>query len=503
MIYETMLNKNEHEKIEVYALLASLPEAAYSKNGLVGEFEFSYNRLSAILEEIHQDIAILTQERVTILVDGKVVVSSDWILFDYYATYVLKNSISYKFLLALLHEEEETIEGFCEKNGVSESYTRRNIKKMVAYLDRYELRVIVSSVRLSGDERLIRVIFTYFIWNCTFGDEFREVFCSIQETAEAFDPILKLPPKTSDSYRHSDNLRQLHAEIMHRRLKKGHVVADSEKYDILIEGNYVGSYQPLQKLFDISEEVAKKEARFLAFLAFYGPTYSFEDDPLFDVPREELQIRSDVMFQFFTDFNRKVLHPLLRNYPNQGRVTLLEANLVNIVFNYMIFQQRIPFFSMMQREDLEEDEIIFPIIYSRIYGFIESYAFSSTWQAACLNDMSLIMAQLILPTLKEHQKSIKLNVAILSEDNYVYINNVKSMMADFTFVELLPYTQENRDTIDLLVYPSKLFHMKDEEIQTLTLSLTSLRDDFFGVYNTMKTVYEEKLQRYFLDILEE
>jgi hypothetical protein len=258
----------------------------------------------------------------------------------------------------------------------------------------------------------------------------------------------------------------------------------------------------LQELLDLSEETARKEARFLAFLAFYGPTYSFEDDPLFDVPRKELQVRSKDIFQFFSEFNQRVLHPLLENYPSPGRVTLLEANLVNILFNFMIFKQRIPFFSLMQRENFEGDEIIFPIIYRRIYAFIENYPFKNSWQSACLDDMSLIMAQLILPTLKEHQKSIKLNVAILSEDNYVYINNVKSMLADFTFVELLPYTQENRQEIDLLIYPSKLFYIKNEEIQTLTLSLTSLRDDFFEVYNRLKTTYEEKLQKYFLDILE-
>ncbi|MBL1224466.1 helix-turn-helix domain-containing protein [Enterococcus sp. BWR-S5] len=503
MIYETMLNKNEREKIEVYALLTSLPEGVYSKNGLVAEFSFSYNRLGAILDDIHQDIEELTQKKLSILFDGKVVISSKWIFLDYYVTYILKNSISYKFLIALLSEEEESIEAFCETHNVSESYTRRNTKGLVSYLDRFDIHVIISSVRIIGDERLIRIIMTYLIWNCSFGDEFREEFCTIEEIGQAFDPILLLPPKTSDSYRYSDKLRQLHGEIMYRRLAKGHTVEDKKEYDILIAGNYTGNFQPLQKLFDLSEETAEKEARFLAFLAFYGPTYSFEDDPLFDVSRDELKHRSSDMYQFFTEFNKKVLHPLLENYPNPGRITLLEANLVNILFNYMIFRQRIPFFSLVQREVIEGDEVIFPIIYSRVYGFIESYPFSSNWQDGCLNDMSLIMSQLILPTLKEHQKSIKLNVAILSEDNYVYINNVKSMLADFTFVELIPYTLDNRKKIDLLVYPSKLFHMKDEEIQTLTLSLTSLKDDFFGVYNTMKTVYEEKLQRYFLEILEE
>ncbi|WP_339101867.1 helix-turn-helix domain-containing protein [Candidatus Enterococcus clewellii] len=503
MIYETMLNKNQQEKIEVYALLISLPEGTYSKNGLVGEFSFSYNRLCAILEEIHQDIKELTQQERGILIDGKVDKTPCWIILDHYVTHVLKNSISYKFLMALLSEEEKNIEAFCVKHDVSESYTRRNIKKMVAYLANFNIHVTISSIQMTGDERLIRIIFTYFIWNCTFGDEFRDSFCSIQELAQAFDPILKLPPKTSDSYRYSDQLRQIHAEIMYRRLNMGHTMVDSEEYDILIEGNYTNCYQPLQELFSMTEETAKIEARFLAFLAFYGPTYSFEEDPLFDVPREELQLRSNKMFQFFAEFNKKVLHPLLENYSNAGRVTLLEANLVNILFDYMIFKQRIPFFSLMQREDIEEDEIIFPIIYNRIYDFFESYPFSTSWQTECLDDMSLIMTHLILPTLKEHQKSIKLNVAILSEDNYVYINNVKSMLADFTFVEMIPFTQDNCKKIDLLVYPSKLFHMKDEKIQTLTLSLTSLRDDFYGVYTTMKTVYEEKLQRYFLRILEE
>lgn len=502
MIYETMLNKSDREKIEVYALLVSLPEGLYSKNGIVGEFSFSYNRLCAILDELHQDICEITKKSAGILNDGKVAISSTMILLDYYATHILKNSVSYKFLLSLLSESEETIEIFCEKYGVSESYTRRNIKKMVSYLAQFGVHVTISSVRLSGDERLIRILFTYFIWNCTFGNEFEEVCCSIEETAQAFDPILKLPPKTSDSYRYSDKLRQLHAEIMRRRLKNQHVVEDTAEYDILIGENYTGCFQPLQKMFGTTEEIAQKEARFLAFLAFYGPTYSFENDPLFDVPREELNIRSSEIFDFFAEFNQKVLHPLLENYPNPGRIVLLEANLVNILFNYMIFKQKIPFFSLMQREDITADGVIFPIIYSRIYDFIKDYPFSSSWQAECLNDISLIMAHLILPTLKEHQKSIKLNVAILSEDNYVYINNVKSMLADFTFVELIPYTLENREKIDLLIYPSKLFHLKNEEIQTLTLSLTSLRDDFFGVYTTMKTVYEEKLQRYFLDILE-
>lgn len=496
------MNKNEQEKIEVYALLTSLPEGTYSKNGLVGEFTFSYNRLSAILDEIHQDLEELTQQKIGILFDGKVVISSGWIFLDYYVTHVLKNSISYQFLMALLSENEENIEEFCEKHGVSESYTRRNIKKLVAYFDQFKVRVVISAVRLTGDERLIRILLTYFIWNCTFGDEFREAFCSVEEVGYAFDPILLLPPKTTDSYTYSDNLRQLHAEVMYRRLKNGHMVEDSEEYDILIARNYTDDFHYLQELFNLSEEVARKEARFLAFLAFYGPTYSFEDDPLFDVPREELQIRSNDMFQFCSEFNQKVLYPLLENYPSPGRVTLLEANLANIFFNFMIFKQKIPFFSLMQREDFEEDEIIFPIIYSRIYEFIESYPFNDNWQTVCSNDMSLIMAQLILPTLKEHQKSIKLNVAILSEDNYVYINNVKSMLADFTFIELVPYTLDNRREIDLLIYPSKLFYVKDEEIQTLTLSLTSLRDDFFEVYNKLKAVYQEKLQRYFLAILE-
>ncbi|MGC6769716.1 helix-turn-helix domain-containing protein [Enterococcus sp. LJL128] len=502
MIVKLMLNKSEQEKVAVYRLLASLPENSYSKNGLMDEFSFSYNRLCAVLDEIDKDLQHLSSGRKTLLYNGKVTVASDMLELEKYMTFVLKESITHKFLLALLLEEG-TSEQFCSKYQVSESYLRRNIKKLITYLNRFKVHVTISTLKISGDERLIRILFTFLIWNSSFGEELIMPPHLVEKMMHAFDPILKLPPKANYSFGYNQRLRQLHGKILYIRFNRGHFLKDDKGYDALIAENYTGCYQLLQEILGTSAEMADTEARFLAFLAFYGPTYSFENDPLFDVPRGELEQRSEDIFAFFTYFNQKILHPLLKNYPNPKRVVLLEANLSNIFFNYLIFKQPIPFFSFFQHEAFQNDQVIFPIIYQRINEFLTLLSERGSWIKNCIKDMTLILTQLILPTLREHQKSIKLNVSILSVDNYVYINRVTSLLTDLSFVELVPYQAAECQAIDLLIYPSKLFQQVDETLPSITLVPALPQEEVFSVYEQMKVLYEEKLRNYFMAILEE
>lgn len=352
-------------------------------------------------------------------------------------------------------------------------------------------------MELSGDERIIRAVLSSLLWLCS-----REVDPPISQ----FDPedvqkivkdSLKLTPK-NERVPITPLFRKIDADISYHRVRNGNYVQDDPNYDMILQTNLLDE-TGYGEFIGAPEEHQYAETRFMAFRQFFGPVFFEKDDPMFDLPREDLPKNAPKVYDFllkFVDFiGEEVLDSTLLPEEDQEKVHVLRGNLTIIFFNYLVFKTKVPFFFLLTESENLAKNRIYNDLYCKIEKFLKKLAREpqARWITYCLEDMCKIFTAMLLPEYEIVAKQFNLNVSLVIEDQYIYNHKMEKFLMSLAFVNIHPFSWEEINQFDIIISSSRSIKNIHPEANIIVFPYTMDERSFLDLRIVLKELHIDKI----------
>lgn len=462
MFQELLLEKKNLDKIEIYKKLLTLEPDTYNLLWLSHFFNLSYSKTMSAITEIDVDLQTIEPDFQSIITDNhKIVLREELPSEGSLTTYLIQQDIPFRFIIEMIENKYEHLDEFSNQNFASSSTVRRKLAPLAKFLAQYHIRLKLSTMDLSGDERIIRTVFSTLLWLSSRGSEIPINHFDTDEVNRVVKNTLYLTPK-NDRVPSMAIIRKIDADIAYYRIRNNHFVEDDPNYGMVLpEGQMLDKFS-FGELVGAPPEHQYAETRYMAFRQFFGPVFFEKDDPLFDLPRSDLEENSPKVNDFLQRF-RKFVEEEILDYSklpieDQEKIHVLRGNVVMIFFNYLVFKSRVPFpFLLTESENLSRNRI-YDSLFRKFERFLKKIARDPQvrWINYCIDDMCKIFTVLLLPEYEENEKEYNINVTLIQEEQYIYNHKMEKFLQSLAFVNYLPYEEAKSEDYDLIIASSKL-----------------------------------------------
>lgn len=495
-----MLDKISLEKLKLYQELQTYQENIYSIHFISTMQKMSYSKLKQLLTELSVDLKTIDKDTYPLLTSTNQIFIHSWMPnTESYYLYLIKKSIPYLFLVECLLNQVSTLQEFSTKYFISSSTVRRRLVNLNDYLHTMDLQINFSKMKLIGDERLIRITFLLFLWLGDRGKHPQLQHFQTEET-EKLSSVTRLSPY--HNYPTAQSMTRHYAEIAAQRIKGKHFVTDSPKYDTLLQSNLSPNYSECISILEVPKEKQFAEARFLAWLSFYGPSFYYENDLLFHSLEESLQKEGSIGYLF----NSKVLTPLLTELFGSKKMIkkqVIRMNMVNIFFSYAVFQCNTPTFSSLTCTFLYKDNPLFQelchTIKKRLSALSKHRHFF--WMNRCLAELTQSFAILLFPEYERLERKYVLHVSILYESSFTFFQKLDTFLAGIPFVDNHPFDETELDTIDFVISSSEALAENIDPDKVIVFPFPNDQKYLYELLGELSTLYSKKIKRPLLEPL--
>ena len=217
MIEKILLDSRALDKIGLYGKLLSIAPGEYNIEFVKNLTHLSTTRLKSLLSSIQEDLQNLSPVNLS-LHKNTLSLPKNLIEYNQYQQFLAQVSISYKMLLSILTNQDESLLAFCQRNYISRSTCFRQTKKLQDHLKEFNITLNQSAMTLTGSEMVIRILLFNFIWHISLGDSLAQAFN--QEIEELF--VTYEGTKYQIKYEIGKKEALLHCKICLFRIKDGH-----------------------------------------------------------------------------------------------------------------------------------------------------------------------------------------------------------------------------------------------------------------------------------------
>ncbi|MBL1229022.1 helix-turn-helix domain-containing protein [Enterococcus sp. BWB1-3] len=486
MFEELILEDITKRKLTLFNLLAYLPDDYYSINFLESNLDFSYSRVSYLLELIQQDLDEINQEPTNFITDQGIHYDRS-VSYDQYYQYLITRSIPYLLLLSIIYYPQDTLDDFCRKNFLSKASVIRKSKSLNNYFKQFNIKLNISQLKLTGEERMIRIVLYALVWFTSQNANLPDVGLSIdyEKVQNNVDPLFP----ESRSYSASKQI-QLLLDIVYLRVTNGYFLTETATISAYIPTSVELSKDFFGAIVD-NDAVLEAEAQFSALLLVITPNFYSEKDPRFYFLEHYLEIEENQATVLFKEF----WHFLETTYGfSKYEHRVIYGNTANIIFPITILKKAVPGVltannnsNHIQNKYFLELHDSFKVFFRKI-----SKRKNFSWLSEQIALLSIAFALLMFPSWEKLKNNKMINVGLIAESNYLLNQHLINFLDELTFVKLETFT-ENYSDFDLIIATSSCLFPKECTASTFVFRYSKdNQKQYVALYQMLKEVQNNK-----------
>jgi hypothetical protein len=491
MFLRVILSKKEQRKLEIFQFMETLQTGDYTVNFFRVALNLPHTSTQTLLAEMDMDFHSCENCPSTLFnKDGTIRIIKGEFTYDYYFTYLVKQSIPYQSLLYMLLSPEKTLTDFCQEKYISYASAMRYLQPLAEYMRFYGLGFNRSRLKFRGDERLIRMVLFNFLWNGTKGQELyhftpaelTEIFQQTNaELLFAANPILA---KES----------QLFTEIIYLRTLHGFYAEDDPRYDEVLDEHVLPNTHFLAETFSIPQEHLLAESRFIQFLMFYSPRYQHATDPRLTEMHRYYHKENNInrLLQAFSAYwSEKITFDNSDVLENPA----LHANLFNVAFFHFVFSKKVPTLFDLMYYFKPPRSALFDTLNQKIRFFFEeaSQEKEFSWLKDCTEILAKLFTWLTLNLFEKSDQNQPLRVAVIMESDQLFVQEIYQFLEDLSFVSLQPVANERLENCDYLICSSAFYLPEKCQVPSFIFNFFSSRPmNFKDLYEELRREYYQK-----------
>lgn len=494
-----MLDKRNLTKIYIYEKLLTLDFSKYNLLWLSQFLNQSYVKTVSIIEEIDSDLSTINPGVSSIIAeDHKVVLSSSLPEATVFISYVIQKDIPFHFLINVVEEKYQSLGEFSERYYVSPSTVRRRLTPLNKFLRDYHVTLKLSTLEMIGDERNIRAILTSLLWLSSRGIDLPISCIDSEETTNIIDNSLYIRPK-NDQASPSFLFRKLEADISYHRIQKKHYVEDDPCYDLVISNDLLINTNEWGKFVGAPKEYQYAETRYMAFRQYSGQVFFEENDPIFDIPKDELSKRAPSLNLFLSEFTDFIIEEIfdfdLQDLAFSDISNVLKGNISMVFFSYYVFKSNTPSLFVLTESKNMMNNKIFVHVYEKIKKKLTDLSRNADfqWMSLCLKDISMVFAAMILPDYELHAKQFHLVVSLILENDYIYNHKMEVFLRALPYIDYQVYSENiNIEEYDVVIASSYVKPSENSQNKFLKVSYSLNEKVFSELNSTLHDMFLEK-----------
>lgn len=460
MLKPIILDDFSWQKLEIMAYLSQQPPGTYSINTLSNALGLSYTAGSTLVQEIHADLSELFS--MPFLNDfGKIQWQSQGYRHNEYIQYLLRGSVIYSFVIETLLHPETSFQDFCQKFFLSQSTVLRKLRPLKEYLQKFQLKLMPSKMKITGRETLLRMFYTVYLWA---GDHGTMLLNSFDYSFVTEKQLIQQLGWDSKDFMHPQEIF-LRLAVNRIRGQQGHFLPDLP-LDASCFSDFIQPLETYASSFIPDGQQARCHARFIGYMLYFTPYYLDIDD--FRVQElnhyyENLKESQLPIALLAEEYEAFLFSQLIDSEKAQYEESfLLHINVFVTLMNYLVHGGDAPMIMDIARTVTTTDGGLFDDIHSYNQQFFRKIVRRKdfTWLAPALEDLVTDLAYVVIPTYKESLTHDFLNVAILTTPDYWVSQTVKELLKQFAFIKI-HYGASDHQEIDFFVTTFECLLPKD------------------------------------------
>ena len=486
MFEELILEEITKRKLTLFSLLARLPDDYYSINFLESNLDFSYSRVSYLLELIQQDLDEIKQEPAVFITEQGIHYDRS-VSYDQYYQYLITQSIPYLLLLSIIYYPQDNLDDFCRKNFLSKASVIRKSKSLNSYLKQFDIKLNISQLKLSGEERMVRIVLYALVWFTSQNANLPEV--EIDINYEKIRSNIGAVFPDSHSYSAGKQM-QLLLDIVYLRVINGHYLKEKTAISAYLPTNVELSkdfYGPL-----IQDEAAlEAEAQFSALLLIITPNFYSSSDQRFLYLDHYLSQEENQATVLFNEF----WHFLEDEYGfNKEEHKVIYGNIANIIFPMTILKKAIPGVLTANNNDSYLQNKYFVELHGAFKNFFRkiSKRKNFSWIGEQITLLAIAFALLLFPTWEKIKQHKIINVGLIVESNYLLTQHLINFLEELNFVKLAPLNDSD-SSYDLIIATSSYLLPENCRVPSFVFRYSlDNHKQYVALYKTLKEIQTEK-----------
>ncbi|MGC6769188.1 helix-turn-helix domain-containing protein [Enterococcus sp. LJL128] len=486
MFEELILEDITKRKLTLFNLLAKLPDDYYSINFLESNLDYSYSRVSYLLELIQQDLDDLTQTSAEFITDQGIHYDRS-VSYDQYYQYLITQSIPYLLILSVVYYPKDNLDDFCRKNFLSKASVIRKAKPLNDYFKQFNIKLNISQLKLTGEERLIRIVLYALIW-------FTSQSMNLPNTDIRLDyekirnNISSCFPK-HHSYSGTIQIK-LMLDIIYLRITNGYFLTEKTKIS-----SYVPTDVELGKDFlepiVTDAKVLEAESQFSALLLVITPNYYDEEDIRFRFLENYLKRENNqaaTLLNEFWDYLSDVYGF------TQKKHKILYGNVANIIFPIAVLKKSMPGILTLNKSSSLLQNKYFLDLHKSFKAFFRKIAKRKhfSWLNEQVKPLSITLALLLFPSWETMTKNKVIKIGLIAESNYLLTQQLINFLDELVFVEL-DALNDNCTDFDLIIATSSYLLPPNCSLPAFVFRYSlDNQKQFTELYQTLKEVQQTK-----------
>ncbi|MBP2098330.1 helix-turn-helix domain-containing protein [Enterococcus rivorum] len=490
MFEDMMLEDISKRKLTLFKLIIKFSEQTYSINFFANYLDYSYSRIVYLLEQIQQDLSKITNKPV-VLLDSNGVHPNKFVSYDSYYQYLITQSIPYQLLVSILYSPKNDLEAFCKINFLSRASVIRKSKLLVDYFKQFDIRLNLSQLKLSGDERNIRLILYCLIWLSSQG---MNLPSSDNATINYRDVSAAVSPFFPDSYSYSASKQiKLILDVVYLRIKSGYSLKEKTTLPPYIPSDIDYAENFWSKTIT-DKDILEAEAQFSAFLLTITPNYFRGNDYrltfLMNYLKQEHNLATEIMQNFCNFFATQLMTDEFK-WDDQP---ILFGNVANILFSTAILKKPFPtLFHLIKRQSIKENECYQQLFFS-FSNFFKKMARQQkfSWLKFMIDDLTESLAYLLLPIFEHALKDNIVRVAIVAESDFLLTRQLTDFLDELTFTRLIAYKEDDPFSFDFIIGTSPYLIPENCNTPSFIFRFTSGTDQYIDLFKALKKAQTHK-----------
>lgn len=475
-----LLSEDAKKKIRIVTLLNDLEPGNYTTHYIASLSPFSKQATLYLLDSISEDLEAFFGYH---LVDSnrKIPGGSTIIDTNRYHQFLINQSVPYQFVLFVLLNPRKTLDDFCTQQFMSTSSVRRLLKPFLTFLETFEIRINLSSMKIEGNEYDIRLVFNALLWIGSSGRDiiehnpFRQKHIEVLKKIGFWDcpfinnnemlTILTIAQLRSENYCPVDSF-PLNNHLPDQETK------------ILIQ--YLLQFLP-------KPAYLQSELNFLIYCLYYNFLAFDAQDIRISYLEEYIRMEKEQSEdRFWSLFDELIQLVTVEAGIDSREMPTVSSNLSSILLGFYLNHRPLP-----TKNEISKYETVFPYIYHRSFDFIQAFTKKVArrkglgWLANVSNELNPYLSYVVKPYLYKKEKVV---VAITPLPNFTLMRTLAEFLASFSFVEVV-YRDKDDPQVDLFISTFQAF-IPETTISTFLVDVKGIPDNtkeqlfkkLYGIY---------------------
>ncbi|EOH99883.1 hypothetical protein UAW_00378 [Enterococcus haemoperoxidus ATCC BAA-382] len=491
MLESMMLEDTAKRKLTLFKLLTIFSNKQHSINFFEKRLDYSYSRVVYLLELIQQDLTKMIGKKEEILQVNGVHYKQD-ISYDMYYQFLITQSVPYQLLISILFYPNDNLAKFCEKNYHSRTTVVRKSKLLSDYFKRFNIKLNISQLSLSGDEKVIRITLYTLIWLASQGTNLPK----INNNPIDYKKITKIiSPYFPDSYSYSAHKQiTLILDIVYLRVHSGNVLTEKTTIDPYIPSNKTYTKALFGDLI-CETKTLEAEAQFAAYLLISTPNFFRNNDYRLSLLNIYLKEQTNSATKLLDEFCTLFSNEFVPSDFSWNDEPILFGNVANIILSASIIEQPFPTLFHLINHSLYSKNEYYYRLFTKFKALFQkvSKRKNFSWLKDNIEQLSDTLAALLVPLYESFQVNNIVRIALIAESNYLLVQPLTQFIEELPFVQLVAYQENQLSSFDFIVATSSYLIPEECQKPSFVFRFSADNDDqYIGLYQAIKTIHNKK-----------